>query len=320
MDRARSPRIILLGVALLALQLPLGLCGPPRAAAHGLAGKRFFPATLVIDDPFVADELTLPSILHIKRPKSGDEPATVETEFSGEFSKRITRDLGFSLEGELTHLNPDGAPSLTGFGNLEVGLKYQVFKHDEHEAIVSIGFGWEVGGTGRKATEADSFDTVSPAIFFGKGLGDLPETVGFLRPLALTGVVGADIPTRSRSVVEDEIERHPNVLRWGFTLQYSLIYLQNFVKDVGLPAPFNRMIPLVELELATPLDRGQGGQTTGTVNPGIIWAGKFVQLGLEAVFPVNERTGKNVGIRAMLHFYLDDLFPDTLGRPLFGPR
>src|SRR5262249_47204397 len=30
------------------------------AFAHGFAGKRFFPATLATDDPFVADELSLP--------------------------------------------------------------------------------------------------------------------------------------------------------------------------------------------------------------------------------------------------------------------
>ena len=32
------------------------------AQAHGLIGKRFFPATLGVDDPFVADELSLPTI------------------------------------------------------------------------------------------------------------------------------------------------------------------------------------------------------------------------------------------------------------------
>ncbi len=30
------------------------------ADAHGLIGKCFLPATLAIDDPFVADELSLP--------------------------------------------------------------------------------------------------------------------------------------------------------------------------------------------------------------------------------------------------------------------
>jgi hypothetical protein len=30
------------------------------ALGHGFAGSRFFPATITIDDPFVADELSLP--------------------------------------------------------------------------------------------------------------------------------------------------------------------------------------------------------------------------------------------------------------------
>ena len=49
------------------------------ASAHGLAGKRFFPTTLAVDDPFVSDELSLPLVSHIKEPASGEEPATVRT-------------------------------------------------------------------------------------------------------------------------------------------------------------------------------------------------------------------------------------------------
>jgi hypothetical protein len=311
-------------VSMLSLLVPAILTS--SAAAHGLAGKRFFPSTLAVDDPFVSDELTLPSVLHIKRPASGDEPAARETEVSGELSKRITRFLGISLEGELTHLDPDGAPSATGLGNLELGLKWQAFTSAEHEALVSLGLGWEVGGTGRKATGAESFDVVTPALFFGKGFGDLPDSVAALKPLALTGLVGVQIPSRSRTrtvkvaadEVEEEIERHPHVLTWGFALEYSLPYLTSFVRDPGLPAVLRRLVPLVEVELQTPLDRGQAGRTTGTVNPGIIWVGRFFQVGIEAVVPINERTGKNVGVRGMLHFFLDDLFPASFGRPFFG--
>jgi hypothetical protein len=117
---------------------------------------------------------------------------------------------------------------------------------------------------------------------------------------------------------EIEIERHPDVLEWGFALEYSVIYLQSQVKDIGLRAPFDRLIPLVEFAFQSPLNRGEQGQTTGTINPGIIWAGKYFQLGVEAVVPINERTGNNVGVIAQLHFFIDDLFPHSLGRPLFG--
>ncbi len=306
--------------------------GAGSAAAHGLAGKRFFPATLVIDDPFVADELSLPLVSHIKRPAEGDNPATLVTNISAELSKRITPNLGLSLGGALTHLDPDGKPSLTGFDNMDVGLKYQFFKSDLHETILSLGVGWEVGGTGRKATGAESFDVVNPALFFGKGFGDLPDALSFLKPLAVTGVLGGKIPTRSSTTtvkiefnpetgdfdVDKEVERHPNVFQYGFVVEYSIPYLQSFVKDVGIPDPFRRMIPIVELNFERPLDRGMSGKTVGTVNPGIIWAGRFFQIGLEAVIPINERTGKNVGVLGQLHFFIDDLFPRSLGRPLFG--
>ena len=98
------------------------------------------------------------------------------------------------------------------------------------------------------------------------------------------------------------------------------IYLQGQVKDIGLRAPFDHLIPLIEFSFETPLDRGQDGETTGTINPGVIWAGKYFQVGAEAVIPINSHSGSDVGFIAQLHFYLDDLFPHTIGRPLFGVK
>ena len=77
-----------------------------------------------------------------------------------------------------------------------------------------------------------------------------------------------------------------------------------------------RLVPLVELSLETPIDRG-GGKTTGTVNPGILLTGQYVQLSAEAIIPVNRDSGHNVGFIAQLHFYIDDIFPQSLGRPVF---
>jgi hypothetical protein len=36
------------------------------------------------------------------------------------------------------------------------------------------------------------------------------------------------------------------------------------------------------------------------------------------MIPVNDRSGRDIGVIAQLHFYLDDLFPRSLGRPLLG--
>jgi hypothetical protein len=296
-----------------------------RAYGHGFAGARFFPATLSTDDPFVSDELSLPTVSTIRTP---DDGSTRETDISVDIAKRITPQFGIEIGEALTVLNPHEGQAANGFGNLELGGKNQLLKNGEHEAIVSVGLGVEIGGTGSSSIGADSFSTWSPAIFFGKGFGDLPEALRFLKPLALTGSAGIAIPTSASTrtiTVNDqtgerdvEVERHPDVLEWGFALEYSVIYLQSQVQDMHLPAPIDRLIPLVEFAMETPLNRGPGGPTTGTINPGVIWAGKYFQVGVEAVVPVNKHTGNNVGVIAQLHFFLDDLFPHSIGRPLFG--
>jgi hypothetical protein len=295
------------------------------AYGHGFAGARFFPATLSTDDPFVADELSLPTVSTIRTP---DDGGARQTDISVDIAKRITPQFGIEIGETLTALNPHEGRAANGFGNLELSGKYQFLKNDAHEAIVSLGVGVEIGGTGSRSIGADSFSTWAPGIFFGKGFGDLPDLLRFLKPLAITGLAGVEIPTSAstRNVTVDdrtgerevEIERHPDVLEWGFALEYSVIYLQSQVQDMHLPAPVDRLIPLVEFALETPLNRGARGQTTGTINPGVIWAGKYFQFGAEAIVPINERTGTNVGVIAQLHFFMDDLFPHSLGRPLFG--
>lgn len=299
---------------------------PLPSWAHGFAGKRFFPTTLSVEDPFVSDELSF-VFGYLKEPGEGDEPSTDSYEISAEYSKRITKHLGVSIGDDYRFLDPDEGKNERGFGNLELGVKYQFLTNAFHEAVLSIGIGVEIADTGKRSVEAESFSTISPALFFGKGLGDLPDSLRYLRPLAITGVIGFNFPTRSRDVItvvdeetgeiEREVERHPVTLSYGFAIEYSLEYLQSFVKDLGLGAPFNRMIVLVEFPFETGLNRGGGGDTTGFINPGIIWIGRYIQLGIGLQIPINDRSGEGVGILGILHFFIDDLFPDTLGRPIF---
>jgi hypothetical protein len=290
------------------------------AAAHGFVGKRFFPATLATDDPFVADELSLPTISHFKSPANGDEPATRQTDFSVDVSKRITEDLGIAFGVRYLRLRPDEGETRRGTDNLALGLKYKFYQDDRHESIVSVGIDWDVGNTGAKRIGAETFSTLTPTLLFGKGFGDLPDSMKYLRPLALTGSAGIGIPTRaSTSTVGEDgevsVERHPNALQWGFAVEYSIPYLNANVQGTGWNSFFNQLIPVIEFPMTTLLNRGGSG-TTGTVNPGIIWSGRYFQVAAEAQIPVNRATGRQVGWIVQLHLYLDDLFPSSLGRPI----
>jgi hypothetical protein len=294
------------------LSISLILLAPVSSSAHGFAGKRFFPTTFQVDDPFISDEF---SVLINRIKQSGNEPNKL-TQIDIDYSKRILPNFGLEFHEAYLHLGSNRDGSANGWDNLGVGAKWQFLTNEEHETILSIGTDIDIGGTGAHQV-SESFSNITPALFFGKGLGDLPESVNFLRPFAVTGAIGSSFPTRRANVTDAGIERNPTVLNWAFTLQYSLMYLQSFVKDIGLGAPFNRMIIVTEFPMQTNLSQDNKGQTTGTVNPGIVWAGKFMQFGIAAEIPVNSKSGKSVGILGLFHLFIDDLFPKCIGGPIF---
>jgi len=271
----------------------IGIASP--ALAHGVVGQRFFPATITTDDPFAADELALPTITSFNH----------ETDIDVDYSKTFLP--GFAVEVGYGHVHASGDER--GFGNLEIAPSLEVYRNPDHEFILTTGFEWEVGGTGSKAV-AERSSTYTPTLKFGKGFGDLPDSLKYLRPLAVTGTIGYAIPGGGDA---------PKSIEWGGAIEYSLLYLQNNVRDQGFSDFVAHMTPVVEFAFSSRTKPGEGG-TTGTINPGLIWSGQSVQLAAQAVVPVNNASGHGVGLIAQMHFYIDDLFPHSLGRPIFGGK
>src|SRR5258708_19907055 len=163
---------------------------------------------------------------------------------------------------------------------------------------MSVGLSVEWGGTGAESVGADPFHTYTATLWCGKGLGDLPDTLSWLRPVAVTGQVGYAIPARRStttfSVDPDSVdltadtEFHPRVVNWGATIQYSMPYLKSAVVDLGLPDFVNHLIPLVEATLQTPVSNTftSGTMTTGTINPGVICLQNTLHLPLDPLIPI----------------------------------
>lgn len=280
--------------------LTLALAAQP-ASAHGIVGDRFFPATVVTDDPAVADELTLPQVDALR---TADEPPNTEIDISGEWSKRITPDFGVSLDTAWTRLKtPDGA--VTGFQDFGTTLKYQVLADAPHELMISAGLAAEWGGTGAGKVGADRATTLTPTVYFGKGASELPDSLWWARPFALTGVIGYAVPLAHRT----------RALESGFAVEYSFRYLSAHVRDIGLPSFMNQLTPLVEVQLETPIADRQ--PSTGTINPGVLLSIRRVQFGLEAMAPINRASGRAVGAIFQVHWFLDDMFPHSIGRPIW---
>jgi hypothetical protein len=286
--RLHAATLALLGAAILLAQ---------DAAAHGVVGDRFFPATIASDDPFAADELALPTIA------LGNH----EEDYDFEYSKTIFPHFAVSLEGGYVNAHPPGEPNASGWDNFEITPTWQFVTDADSEFVASAGMSFEIGGSGSRAV-ADTFTTYTPKFLFGKGFGDLPDSMALLRPLAVTGVVGYAIPGAS-----DE----SSTMECSGAVEYSLLYLQNNVRDEGFSNVVAHLTPVIEFAMQTPTDSGGGG-TTGTINPGLLWSGQYTQLGIEAIVPVNHASGDNVGVLMQLHFYMDDIFPHSLGTPIFG--
>jgi hypothetical protein len=89
------------------------------------------------------------------------------------------------------------------------------------------------------------------------------------------------------------------------------------VKDLGLPQPLAGAYLVVEAPMATCTAGACAGQTTGTINPGVLWLNRWGQFGVEAQIPVNHLTGNHVGVLFDAHLFLDDIFPSSIGKPLF---
>src|SRR5260370_6877296 len=127
---------------------------------------------------------------------------------------------------------------------------------------MSVGLSVEWGGTGAQSVGADPFNTYTPTLWFGKGLGDLPDPLSWIRPVAITGQIGYAIPGRNSTTtfgidpdsgdLTADTEFHPRVLNWGGTIQYSLPYLRSAVVNLGLPDFINCFIPLAQAHFHIP--------------------------------------------------------------------
>src|SRR5262245_23977471 len=174
------------------------LAGSQAAFAHGIAGNRYFAGTLTFDDPAVADEAILPLYSASQYPTQ--DSSVVENRLNWSFARLLTPTLAFTADSGWVHQSwPIGRTSGTDKAN--VGLKYEAFRDNRHETLVSASLTWGAGHTGSAAVGADAPNTIQPGLFFGKGLGDLPDSLAWLRPFAVTAAIVDEIPVGSTRAV-----------------------------------------------------------------------------------------------------------------------
>ena len=297
------PRVLSGAIAAMAASL----CLSP-AYSHAVCGNRVFPATLGIDDPGVGDELALPTLTYLPSNSNGSQ----EFDASISYTKTIFPGFGLSITDGPSWQNPGGY----GWGDISTEAKYNFMCIPEHEFMASAGLSIEWANTGTGGMSG-STNTYSPVLDVGKGFGDLPKSLNILRPFAITSEISEDLPGQAWSGGG----QNSTNFNWGFTVQYSLPYYNANVGEIDNPF-FKHLIPLTEFTFSKPIANFAPGTnvTTGTIQPGAIYMASSWQFALEAVIPINSASGHGAGVVGELHFFLDDIFPDSLGKPIFGGK
>jgi hypothetical protein len=283
---------------------------------------RLFPGTLSFDDPAVMDELALIAASLKHPPEAGDD--VVDNAYGLEFSRRLTPTVSLSVSNGYIHRNWGGV-SHSGFDETSLMLKTLLWQNDLHETIISAGLTGSIGASGARGVGANQFSTVGPSFFFGKGFGDAPSGLAWLRPFAVTGVLSAEIPlARTSMTLDDSLAGQllpepfstSTVLHWGLSIQYSTFYLTPRFTPGRLPnqEPLYQFIPLVEFAIDSPI----GKPSVATMNPGLVYVADKYQIGAEAIVPLNSAAGHSTGVRVQLLLFTDDLMPSLFGRPLLS--
>jgi hypothetical protein len=296
----------------------LALC--QSAYAHGIAGNRFFVGTLTFDDPAVADEAILPDFSMLNHPIEGG--IAVDNRIDWSFARLLTPTLQAEIESGWVQRNWSNAHA-SGFETTDVGIKGEMFRNNEHEALISAQLLWGIGRSGAQGVGENDPNTIQPGIFFGKGFGDLPEWLAWLRSFAVTGAIVDELPIGTTSTALGPnlttVKLGPilmpsvETLHWGFSIQYSTYYLTSrFTGGSPKEEPLNQFLPLAEFSFDSP--RGQN--TAATVNPGFAYVAVTWQVAAEAIVPLNREGGSGIGFRAQLLLFLDDLLPSLFAKPL----
>jgi hypothetical protein len=296
--------------------LLLGTCSDASAA---YVGDRFFPSTLATTVPTPADFYNPPYFVRLP-----DTATTHEIDIPTTYSRLVTKDLSVFFTETFRILDDATKGTRTGFDNLVIGTQYQLYTNPEHQFVFTVGGTAAIGGTGAPGIAA-SFSTLTPTVYIGKGFGDLPDSMAWLRPLTISATAAVAVPTDATSLTTTTLPTgattlseaiNPKILQLGFALEYSLV--TNYytgANRTGTRYP-EGWVPLVEFALQTPLNGPLAGRTTGTVNPGVIWVNRYLQIGVEAIIPIDARSGRDVGARVQAHLYLPAIFPDL--KPMFG--
>ncbi len=208
-------RVICRGLAAAAVA---ALLPGAEALAHGFAGDRFFPATILTDDPFVADEMSLPTVTLDPTQSDGSR----EYDLGSDLSMLITPSWDFTLSTDWAHIqhpgrrHADWVPGPDHRHAIPVVHQRAARGHGSRSARRDLGKYRRLRRWARPPLPRCRRPST-----LAKALATCPIQLTWLRPFALTGNLSLNFPTET----ETEGMPNPNSVFYGFAIEYSIPYL-----------------------------------------------------------------------------------------------
>jgi hypothetical protein len=277
------------------------LSGGALAENEDEGSGRDFPKTLVFDEPGIDDEVSLPTL--VVTPTA----LGTETDIDFELDKRLTDWLSMQINTGYSTIDRTLGPAPSGWQNTSATLKYILYGDRASEQLASFSLIREFGGSGAARIGANSTGATTAAVNFGQGFARLVPSP-FLKPFAITGTLGYLAPDDTATGAE------PQALI-SASLQYSFEVLTGGAAAIRLPMFARKLIPIVEMTYAAPLQGHLHGH--GDAAPGLIYAGEGFQLAAEALVPLTRGSGTHVGAIAQLNLSLSLLSVPVLAKPVF---
>jgi hypothetical protein len=280
----------------------LGICAP-RADAHGVVGQRTFI------EPFITEDVNPKNEFVIARPEWHDSRDGHDLSEAFGLEKKLSDRLSLTLDSAWVRVSPGAsdAPSETGFDNLGIMLKYAFFVNPDHESIASFAVE-STAPTGSADVGAEKNWAFKPFFLYGRGFGDLPDSLRYLRPFAVQGDFGPEVsagPGTATTFAHD------------ICLQYSISYLQAAVRDFGIGWPLNDLIAVTEFNFEHGVHGEEAGSDAISMTPGIMYMDRHVEIGFGGRVPLSggARDDFDWGLIGIVDLFIDDLFPWSRWQP-----
>ena len=272
--------------------------------AHGVVGDYVFLEPIITQDPTPANELDILQPSWVR----GSDGNSYSIAFSLEKVLWIDENHmpRFSIGGGSgwQHQSPFRGPGSQGFAGSTILAKWAFFYSLEHEFLASLSMQIQLP-TGNTGIQDSSHTRLGPVFLWEKGMGDLPNwsVLKYLRPLGIQTDFGY-VPA-----IGGPTEHH---MFADAVIEYSLSYLSNNVKDIGLKWPLRNMFLFNEINYDQ-LITGPSGQRFPSLlaTPGLAFVSYHFEVALGTQFALNNAAvpGNHAAIVGLIDVFYDSIIP-----------